>query len=129
MKKAAKKLVSAALIFSLAAGYTGIPVQAKDMLDGYEVSGSVSTNYNSATAVMSYSQPATIKAKAFVSFTYGSLFLENASDIATAQIGGASATAVVPTSGNAVVTGGKGEHWVTKTGDWHKTTRIGNSKS
>ncbi len=129
MKKAAKKLLGAALILSLAAGYIGIPAQAKDMLDGYEVSGSVSTNSNSATAVTSYSQPATIKAQAFVSFTYGMLFLENASDIAVAQIGGVSATAAVPSSGNAVVTGGRGEHWVTKTGDWHKTTRIGNSKS
>lgn len=128
MKKLTKKLIGAALIMSLAVGYTGIPAHAKDMLDGYEVSGGVSTNSNSATASTNYSQPATIKAKAWVSFTYGELFLENDSPVAEANIGGVSATAVVSIPGGRV-TGGKGEHWVTASGDWHKITRVGNSKS
>ncbi|MDE5818293.1 MAG: hypothetical protein K2I07_03090 [Lachnospiraceae bacterium] len=128
MKKVGKKLAGAVLILSLAVGYTGIPASAKDMLNGYEVSGGVTTNSNSATATTSYSRPATIKAKAWVSYTYGDLFLENDSPVAEVNIGGVSATAVVPVSGG-TVTGGKGEHWVKASGDWHKITRVGNSKS
>lgn len=128
MKKLTKKLIGAALIMSLAVGYTGIPAHAKDMLDGYEVSGGVSTNSNSATASTNYSQPAKIQAQARVSFTYGDLFLENESKIAEAQIGGVSATIEVSISGG-TVTGGRGEHWVKASGDWHKITRTGHSKS
>lgn len=128
MKKLVKKLMGAALIMSLAVGYTGIPVHAQDVLDGYEVSGGVTTNSNSATASTNYSRPATIKAKAWVSYTCGDLFLENDSPVAEANIGGVSATAVVPMSGG-VVTGGKGEHWVTASAEWHKITRTGHSKS
>lgn len=128
MKKLVKKLIGAALIMSLAVGYTGIPAHAKDMLDGYEVSGGVSTNSNSATASTNYSQPATIKAQAWVSYTCGDLFLEQPSEVRTATIGGVSTTAVVPVS-DGRVTGGKGEHWVTASSDWHKITRTGHSKS
>lgn len=111
---------------SLAVGYTGIPAHAKDMLNGYEVSGGVTINSNSATASTNYSQPATIKAKAWVSYTCGDLFLGEPSEVSTATIGGTSATAKVPIAGG-VVTGGKGEHWVND--NWHKITRTGHSKS
>lgn len=126
MKKVGKKLAGAVLILSLAVGYTGIPAHAKDMLDGYEVSGGVTTNSNSATASTNYSQPATIEATATVYFVSGLLSLHSSAGPNTASIGGVSATAYVTTSDGSVI-GGKGEHKVTaRTGAvWSYTSRTG----
>ena len=126
MKKLVKKLIGAALIMSLAVGYTGIPAHAKDMLNGYEVSGGVTTNSNSATASTNYSQPATIEATATVYFVSGPLSMHKSAGPNTASIGGVSATAYVPTPGGSVI-GGKGEHKVTATTGavWSYTSRTG----
>lgn len=126
MKKLVKKWIGAVLIMSLAVGYTGMPVHAKDTLNGYEVSGGVTTNSNSATASTNYSQPATIQATATVYFVYGPLNTNSSAGPNTASIGGVSATAYVPTPGGSVI-GGKGEHKVTATtgATWSYTSRTG----
>lgn len=126
MKKLVKKLIGAALIMSLAAGYTGIPAHAKDMLNGYEVSGGVTTNSNSATASTNYSQPATIEATATVYFVSGPLKLNNSAGPNIASIGGVSATAYVAVPSGYVI-GGKGVHKVTATTGsvWNYTSRTG----
>lgn len=128
MKKAAKKVLSTVLILSLAAGYTGIPVQAKDMLDGYEVSGSVSTNSNSATAVTYYSRPGTIQATATVYGLYGRVHFSDRSETNTSPAGGASATAYIQVSGASVI-GGKGDHTVVASSGakWSYTSRTGDT--
>lgn len=126
MKKLVKKWIGAALIVSLAVGFIGIPAHAKDMLNGYEVSGGVTTNSNSATASTNYSQPATIEATATVYGYYGQIGLVNSSETNTASIGGVSATAYISIPGGTVV-GGKGQHKVIATtgAEWSYTSRVG----
>lgn len=126
MKKLVKKWIGAALIVSLAVGYTGMPVHAKDMLNGYEVSGSVSINSNSATAVTSYSCPGTIEATATVFSDHGLIKIADSSNKTVASIGGASATAYVSNSAGTVV-GGKGDHRVVATtgATWSYTSTVG----
>ena len=126
MKKLVKKLIGAALIMSLAVGYTGIPAHAQDMLDGCEVSGGVTTNSNSATAWTAYSRPSKIEATATVYFVSGPLNLHSTAGPNTASIGGVSVTAYVPISSGSVI-GGKGGHKVTATTEavWSYTSRTG----
>lgn len=126
MKNFAKKLLGVILTVSLAAGYTGVTAHAKDMLNGYEVSGSVSTNSNSATAVTSYSCPGTIEATATVYSDHGLIKVVDTSKKAVASIGGASATAYVSNCAGTVV-GGKGDHRVVATtgAAWNYTSTVG----
>lgn len=126
MKNFAKKLLGAALVVSLAVGYTGVTTHAKDMLNGYEVSGSVSINSNSATAVTSYSCPGTIEAAATVFSDHGLIKVADSSNRVVASIGGASATAYVSDCSGTVV-GGKGEHRVVATtgATWSYISTVG----
>ncbi|MCI9034470.1 MAG: hypothetical protein HFJ08_10590 [Lachnospiraceae bacterium] len=130
MRKNLKKLLGVALASALIMGTGGITTYAADTIEGTEVGAGTTTNSNSATAVTSYSRPATIKAQAFVSYTYNDLFLERSSSQNTASIGGVSATAYVGIPGGAV-TGGRGEHYITTSSgtNWHKTTRTGHTKN
>ena len=130
MRKKLKKLLGIALTSALILGNGGITTYAADAIDGSQVGTNVLTNSNSAIATTSYSRPATISAQAYVSFTYGDLFIESGSDRCTTTIGGVSATAHISIPGG-TVTGGRGEHYVkTSSGaEFHRTTRTGNSKN